>query len=115
VDAIEELLAKATIVVLPSYREGLPRTLLEAAAMGKPIVTTDVPGCRDAVRHEDNGVLVPVRDPAALAAAIGRLLNEPETRDRMGQAGRQRVLREFDERTVVTQTLEVYNALLDSA
>jgi glycosyltransferase involved in cell wall biosynthesis len=111
--AIDELLARADVVVLPSYREGLPRTLLEAAAMGKAIVTTDVPGCRDAVQHEKNGLLVPVRDAAALSAAIGRLLDEPETRNRMGRAGRALVLREFDERMVVAQTLGVYRSLLD--
>lgn len=113
VDSIEDLVSQAAIVVLPSYREGLPRTLLEAAGMAKPIVATDVPGCRAVVAHEKNGLLVPVRDSAALAAAIERLLREPETRVRMGRAGRERVLQDFDVRKVVAETLEVYSSLLD--
>jgi len=83
------------IALLPSHREGLGMSLVEAAASGRPAITTDVPGCRQAVRHGETGLVVPVKDPAALAAAIARLAGEPETRHRMGLAARARAEREF--------------------
>lgn len=94
--------------VLPSYREGVPRTLLEAASMAKPIVTTDTVGCREVVEDGVNGFLVPVRDSATLAARIGELLDEEALRQRMGAAGRAKAVREFDVRHVVRQYLELY-------
>lgn len=108
---VEDMVAcleSVDLVVLPSYREGLPRSLIEAAAAGLPVIASDAPGCRDAVAHGETGLLVPARDPAALAAAIGELCARPELRARMGAAGRQRVLREFDERLVIESTLAVY-------
>ncbi len=108
------ILAQANIVVLPSYREGLPRALLEAAACGRAIVTTDVPGCREIVKAGVNGLLVPPRDSRNLAAAIERLLNSPELRQRLGQAGRQLAIREFSEEIVLTSTLALYQSLLGS-
>jgi len=105
-------LAQADMVCLPSYREGLPKVLLEAMACGKACVATDAPGCRDAVRHEDNGLLVPARDAAALAAAIGRLLDHPEARQRMGARGRQRAVAEFSQERVIEATLAVYREVL---
>ncbi len=105
------LLARADIAVLPSYGEGVPRSLVEAAACGLPLVATDVPGCREIVEHEVNGLLVPVKNAAALAIAIRRLCCEPLTRERMGQAGRSKVLREFDSRIVFQKTLAVYDEL----
>jgi glycosyltransferase involved in cell wall biosynthesis len=114
VEDMPGLLAGVDIVVLPSYREGLPRILLEAAASGIPIVTTDVPGCREIVEHESNGLLVPVKDAGALAAAIRRLIESPATRARFGASGRRRVLAEFDERIVIADTLKVYDELLPS-
>jgi len=105
-------LAQATIVCLPSYREGLPKALLEAMARGKPCVATDVPGCREAVRHEDNGLLVPAKDAAALAAAIGRLLDHPDERQRMGTRGRERAVEEFSQERVIEATLAVYREVL---
>jgi glycosyltransferase involved in cell wall biosynthesis len=101
-------LAQADMVCLPSYREGLPKALLEAMACGKACIATDVPGCRDAVRHEDTGLLVPVKDSTALAAAIGRLLNNPDERRKMGVRGRERVIREFSQDRVIEATLAVY-------
>lgn len=76
----------ASVYVLPSYREGTPRSVLEAMAMGRPILTTDVPGCRETVRPEENGLLVPARDSAALCDAMVRLIENPDERAAMGQA-----------------------------
>lgn len=104
-----EVLGGAHLVCLPSsYREGLPKVLLEAMACGRACVTTDTPGCRDAVRDGDNGLLVPVRDGAALTAAIARLLDDPALRRRMGARGRERALAEFSDERVIAATLALY-------
>jgi glycosyltransferase involved in cell wall biosynthesis len=104
--------AQAHVVCLPtSYREGVPRVLIEAAACGRAVVTTDVPGCREVVRHGENGLLVPPRDPAALAEAIGRLLGDPALRARMGARGREIAVQEFSEEQVVRETLALYREL----
>jgi glycosyltransferase involved in cell wall biosynthesis len=103
---------QATIACLPSYAEGLPKVLIEAAACGLPAVTTDVPGCREAVTHKVNGLLVPPRDAQALAAALRRLLDDPALRARLAAAGRQRAEAEFGERAIAAQTLAVYEELL---
>lgn len=103
----------AHIVVLPSfYREGLPKVLLEAAASGRPVVTTDSPGCRDAVIDGETGYLIPVRDSEALADRIGKLLQDGQLRREMGKAGRERAKAEFATARVVSDTLKVYRALL---
>lgn len=108
VDNMQDLLAEIDIAVLPSYREGTPRSLLEAAACGLPLIATDAPGCREIVDNEVNGLLVPIKDSIALAKAIRRLCLESETRQRMGEASRTKVLSEFDERIVFKETLAVY-------
>ena len=105
--------AGATIVVLPTYGEGLPKVLLEAASVGRPVVATDVRGCREVVRNDVNGLLVPARDSTALAAAIARLLASPQLRSRLGQAGRRLAEGEFAERVVVQQTVALYRGLLN--
>jgi glycosyltransferase involved in cell wall biosynthesis len=105
-------LARADLVCLPSYREGLPKVLLEAMACGKACIATDVPGCRDAIRHEDNGLLVPARDAAALASAIRRLCDHPDECQRMGVRGRERALEEFSQERVIEATLSVYREAL---
>jgi glycosyltransferase involved in cell wall biosynthesis len=105
-------LALSHIVCMPSYREGLPRVLIEAAAVGRPIVTTDVPGCREVVRDGDNGILVPVRNAPALAAALKRLLEDKERRADMGARGRARVLAEFSVEGFVADSLAVYGQVL---
>ncbi len=104
--------AKAHIVCLPSYREGLPKVLIEAAASGLPIVATDVPGCREIVRDGENGFLVPVRDATALAEALRRLIEDAELRRRMGAKGREIAMAEFSVERVVSETLDVYRQLL---
>jgi glycosyltransferase involved in cell wall biosynthesis len=106
----------ADCVVLPSYREGMPKTLLEAAGMGLPAIATDVPGCRQAVVDGETGFLCKVRDAAALAAAMRRmLLLTPEQRAEMGKVARERVVREFDEKIVVERYLDVVKAILGEA
>lgn len=112
VDDMPALFATVDAVVLPSYREGLPKGLIEAAACGLPLVTTDVPGCREVVRDGVDGLLVPARDAGALAAAIARLHDDPALARRLGEAARQRALDEFDERIVIERTLAVYQEML---
>jgi glycosyltransferase involved in cell wall biosynthesis len=111
-DDMAATLAQAELVCLPSYREGLPKGLIEAMACGKACVTTDVPGCREAVRNEDNGLLVPARDAAALAVAIGRLLDASDQRHRMGARGRQRAVEEFSQERVIEATMAVYREVM---
>lgn len=107
-----QVLAKATVVALPSYREGLPKVLIEAAASGRAVVTTDVPGCRDAIESGVTGLLVPVRESATLAQAIEKLLTHPEQCNDMGRAGRRLAEQEFDVRAVVEKHLAIYLRLL---
>jgi glycosyltransferase involved in cell wall biosynthesis len=102
------LLAKAHVVCLPSYREGMPKSLLEAAAAGRAVVTSDVPGCRDAVRHGENGLLVPAGDVEALAAALARVIADPALRRQLGARGRERAVEEFGVDKVVQRTLSLY-------
>jgi glycosyltransferase involved in cell wall biosynthesis len=109
---VPEVLAQANVVCLPSYREGLPKVLLEAAASGRAIVTTDVPGCREVVRPGVNGLVVPARDAATLATALERLLGEPDLRREYGTRSRAIAEAEFGVDQVVTKTLAVYEGLL---
>ena len=111
-DDMHNVLVKAQIVCLPSYREGFPKVLLEAMACGLPCVTTDVPGCRAAVRDGDNGLLVRVRDAASLAIAIEKLVCDANLRVRMGQRGRARVLSEFSQERIIEATLTAYSECL---
>lgn len=107
-----QVMASASLVVLPSYREGLPKALLEAAACGRAVVTTDVPGCRDAIEPGVSGLLVPVRNSDALAHAIEELLTNHEKRGAMGVAGRRLAEQEFDVTAVVDKHLAIYERLL---
>ena len=109
---IPEVFAQSNIVVLPSYREGLPKVLLEAASCGRAIVATDVPGCREIVRHDENGLLVPPHDSKSLADAIKKLIENPEIRARMGARGREIVEAEFSEEIVVRRTMKLYKKIL---
>jgi glycosyltransferase involved in cell wall biosynthesis len=106
------VLRQAHVACLPSYREGLPKSLLEAAACGLPIVTSNTPGCREAVAEGDNGFLVPVRDADALAVALKKLILDAELRRRMGERSRARSLAEFSQEIVVRQTLALYRELV---
>jgi glycosyltransferase involved in cell wall biosynthesis len=114
IDHVEDVrphIAKADIVVLPSYREGVPRSLLEAAAMGKALIATDVPGCREIVTNRVNGLLVPAQNAEALADAMQLLVLDPDLRAEMGRASRQKVENEFDEKIVIERTLLVYELI----
>jgi glycosyltransferase involved in cell wall biosynthesis len=100
---------KSHIAVLASYyREGIPKTLIEAASVGIPIVTTDMPGCRIIVDHNVNGLLIPTRDADALAEALAKLINDPTKRKNFGEAGRSRVLKQFAAPIIYDQTIGLY-------
>lgn len=113
-DDVRPFIAAADCVVLPSYyREGTPRTLLEGAAMGRPLIATDTPGCRDVVEDGANGLLCKARDAADLAGKMLEFLDLSfEARASMGRAGRAKVEREFDERIVIDRYLQVINDIL---
>ncbi|BDW95415.1 hypothetical protein MACH10_11000 [Thalassospira tepidiphila] len=102
---IAALLRDADLAVLPSWREGLPKSLLEAAASGLAMVATDVPGCREIVRHGENGILVPLRDSTALADAIEELMEDDTRRKAYGKAARELVERDLCDSVIITQTL----------
>lgn len=106
------LLATVHVIALPSYREGLPTTLTEGAACGLSLITTDMPGCREVVTHEVDGLLIPARDAEALARAIARLDDNPALAARLGAAARAKALARFDEKIVIQKTLAVYQELL---
>lgn len=108
---ISNLYSKANIVCLPSYREGLPKSLVEAAACGRVVITTDVPGCRDAITEGVTGVLVPVKNAVALAETIEKLVNDDELRRTMGLAGRKLAEEAFDIDIIVRQHLDIYELL----
>uniref|UniRef100_UPI0033421F27 glycosyltransferase family 4 protein n=1 Tax=Castellaniella defragrans TaxID=75697 RepID=UPI0033421F27 len=110
---VAALYAAAHLVALPSYREGLPKSLVEAAACGRPVVTTDVPGCRDAIDPGVSGVLVPPRDAQALADAVIALAADEAARLRMGAAGRALAERDFGIQSIVQAHLDIYRTLLD--
>jgi glycosyltransferase involved in cell wall biosynthesis len=109
-DSMEQVYAEAHIVCLPSYREGLPKTLVEAAACGRPIIAFDVPGCREIVRPDKNGLLVPVYDVPGLADAMEYLITNSDIRKSMGTAGREIVEDGFSAELIVSQTLGVYSS-----
>lgn len=111
-DDVAAVLKEASVVVLPSYREGLPKVLLEAAATARPIVATDVPGCREIVRDGVNGFLVPPCNSSALAEAIRELIYSLALRDQFGRNGRKIVESEFSVNHVVEQTARVYRELI---
>ena len=111
-DDMYQVLSSATIVVLPSYREGLPKILIEAAACGRAVVTTDVPGCRDAIEDGVTGLLVPVRNAVAIANAVSALLDDPVNCERMGRTGRRRAEKLFDVKHVVAEHMGIYEELV---
>jgi len=111
-DDMPKILAQSHIACLPSYREGLPKSLLEAASCGLPIVTTDTNGCREIVRNGENGYLVPVKSTIELADALQRLINDPELRKRMGARGRAIAVSEFAVGKVVAETMALYEEML---
>jgi glycosyltransferase involved in cell wall biosynthesis len=109
---VEALYSAFDVFVLASHREGFPRSAMEAAAMGLPIVATDIRGCRQVVDHGVTGLLVPVRDPRRLAEAVRRLAGDGRLRREMGSAGREKALKEFDQDRVIATTLATYDRLV---
>ena len=114
VEDMPALLATIDVMALPSYyREGVPKSLIEGAAAGLALITTDQPGCREVVtRHGVDGLVVPARDADALAALVGRLDDDRELLARLGARAREKAMGEFDERSVIQRTVEVYAQLL---
>jgi glycosyltransferase involved in cell wall biosynthesis len=110
-EEIPEILSLLDVLVLPSHREGFPRAPMEAAAMGIPVIVTDVRGCRETTEHGRNGLLVPLKDPRALAAAILRILADPSAAAQMGKEGRRMAEERFDERIVFRRVLQEYQRL----
>ncbi len=109
---MKELISICDVFVLPSYREGIPRTLLEAASMAKPIVTTNSVGCREIVQDGKNGFLVPIKDHISLAKKINTLINNVELRKQFGISGREKVLKEFDIKIIVNEYIKVYEEII---
>ena len=109
---IPALFSESHIVVLPSYREGMPKVLLEAAACGRAVVTTDVAGCRNAIEPGVTGLLVPARDAHSLAKAMRTLIADSRVRRAMGEAGRHKAEREFDIEQVISQHMQLYSAAI---
>jgi len=110
-DDMLKVFGKTHIVCLPSYREGLPKVLLEAAACGRPIVSTDVPGCREIAVHGENALLVPARDSHDLADALSRMIGDARLRSEMGKRGRKMVEEGFSVEKVVGDTLGLYQRM----
>ena len=113
VDDIAGLWARAHVAVLPSRREGLPLSLMEAAACGRAMIASDVPGCREIVIHEQTGLLFPVDDAAALADAMERLSRTPDLRARYAKAARDLVVEKFAADIIGRQTVALYRRMLD--
>jgi glycosyltransferase involved in cell wall biosynthesis len=111
-DDVERLYQAFDMYALPSHREGFPRSAMEAAATGLPVVATDIRGCRQVVAHGETGLLVPPHDSGALAEAISHLASKPERRSAMGQAAREKALAEFDDRAVIAKTIDAYRRVL---
>jgi glycosyltransferase involved in cell wall biosynthesis len=108
--------ARCHVVTAPTmYGEGVPTVLLEAAACGRPVVTTDMPGCREIVEDGVTGLIVPAGDPLALANALEQIISDPIRRGRMGSAARQQVILKFTAQQVNTATLAVYSKVLGRA
>jgi glycosyltransferase involved in cell wall biosynthesis len=107
-------LGQAHIVCLPSYREGFPKSLIEAAACARAVVTTDVPGCRDAIEHGTTGLLAKVQDAPDLARQLARLLADPTLVESMGREGRRMAERRFSQQRVIQRHLSVYRATGDA-
>ena len=111
-DNMAEVFSNSHIACLPSYHEGTPRVLLEAASCGRAIVTTDVPGCRQIVKDNEGGLVVPVKNPIALAESLRTLVDNPGLRRKMGKRGREIILNEFSDDIIISQTLALYERLL---
>jgi len=115
VNDISSLWRRCHFAILPSHREGLPGSLMEAAACGRAMIATDAPGCREIVIDDQTGLLVPIEDPQALARAIVKLVTSPELRARYGQAARELVVSKLSARIIGEQTVQIYNDTIAGA
>ena len=106
-DDVRPFLSECQIFVLPSYHEGMPRSVMEAMAMGRPVITTNVPGCKDTIDDQISGILVPAKDSKALAGAMIKMINTRNTWRKMGKAGREKAVLEFDVNNINTRLLEI--------
>jgi glycosyltransferase involved in cell wall biosynthesis len=114
VNDMVKLIQNSTLVTLPTYYpEGVPKILIESASTGKPIITTNRPGCNDIVKDNENGLLIPEKDSVALANAIMSLINNPQKMEELGKRGREMVLEEYSEDIVVSKTIDLYELLLE--
>lgn len=111
---IRELIGACDLFVLPSYREGIPRTLLEAGSMAKPIITTNAIGCREVVENGKNGFLVPIGDTKELAQRIAQLSENKDLREKFGKASREKICIEFSTDSIVRSYLSLYSSIIDS-
>ena len=113
-DQVREMMRECDVVVLPSYREGLPRVMLEALSMAKPIITTDAPGCRETIIHGENGYMVPIRDWMALKTSMEKMLAHSNIElVEMGKKGRQMALEEFDEQAIIQRYFEIIDSIFE--
>jgi glycosyltransferase involved in cell wall biosynthesis len=113
-DDMSTIYSQANIICLPSYREGLPKTLIEAAAAARAIITTDVPGCREVVINGHNGILIHPQDPLATANAVELLISNPTLRGRMGENGRERALQHFSIDKITKETMAYYRLIIST-
>ena len=111
IDNVGDILKKTDILCLPSYREGLPKALIEGASFGLPIVTTDTVGCRDVVQDGVNGFLVPIKNSTALENAILKLIKDEKLRVRMGKESYNLASNKFSSRIIISQTMDIYNEM----
>ena len=110
---VRDIIAKSDCIVLPSYREAIPRTITEGMSMGKPVITTDTAGCREAVDHGENGYLVEIRNSEALVEGFQQFMSlDYHQKNAMGQAGRQKAIREFDDKKIAQEIFEIIDKLL---
>lgn len=110
-DDMPTWLSLMDMFVLPSHREGMPRVCMEAGAMMRPVIATDIRGCREVVEHGETGLLVPVKNPIALARAIEQLLDDKSGRKKMGQSGRHRIVKNFNREIVLERLKHIYSAI----
>jgi len=112
---IRPIINESNCIVLPSYREGLPRTILEAMSMSRPVITTDTAGCRETVDEGLNGYLVPIKDVDALAVAIQKIIDlTPEERTNMGIQGREKVLKEFNDQLIADNIFNIVQKAINN-
>ncbi len=110
---VRDIIAKSDCIVLPSYREAIPRTITEGMSMGKPVITTDTAGCREAVDHGENGYLVEIRNSEALVEGFQQFMSlDYHQKNAMGQAGRQKAIREFDDKKIAQEIFDIANKFL---